>query len=152
MDMIEKAIKLLQDNEPLEGYHFADGGGKDSCVTRHIIKKSGVKHTSHFGRTSVDPPELLKFIKEYHPDTIWHTPKMTMYQLILKKKFLPSRTKRFCCQFLKEYLGIGKFVITGVRRSESLSRSKRKQIELNRKGTKLFIHPIFYWSDTDVWN
>ena len=39
-------------------------GGKDSIVIYDLTKKSGVKFDSHFSRTTVDPPEVLDFIKK----------------------------------------------------------------------------------------
>ena len=152
MDIVEKAIKLLQDNEPSEGYHLAFSGGKDSIVIKEITRLSGVKHKSHFARTSIDPPELLDYIHEYHPDVIWHRPELTMYQLILKNKMPPLRTARYCCKYLKEYLGNGEFVVTGIRAKESVRRSQREQIETSYNKKKKFIHPIFHWTDLSVWS
>jgi phosphoadenosine phosphosulfate reductase len=152
MTIIEEAIKLLQDNEPEEGYHLAFSGGKDSVVIKELARLSGVKYESHFALTSIDPPELLDFIRSHHKDVVWHRPKRTMYQLILDHKMPPLRMVRYCCAQLKEYLGMGRFIITGIRAKESGRRKKRKQIEEGKQKGKKFIHPIFYWSENSVWN
>jgi phosphoadenosine phosphosulfate reductase len=150
MNITEEAIKLLQDNEPKEGYHLAFSGGKDSVVIKELARLSGVKYESHFAITSVDPPELLDFIRNHHKDAIWHKPKLTMYQLILKNKMPPLMTARYCCRYLKEYLGIGEVTVTGIRRAESPKRANRQTIEETKN--KKFVNPIIYWSDKSVWN
>ena len=149
----QEAIELLKEHEPPEGYHLAFSGGKDSCVIKELAIRSGVKFESHFAITSIDPHELLSFIKEHHPDVIWHRPEMTMYQLIVKNGILPTGQRRYCCRYLKEYLGGNSVMITGIRAKESPKRAKRNQVEISEMDkTKKFVHPIFYWSEKDVWN
>lgn len=146
------AIYILRESEPPEGFFVAFSGGKDSIVIYDLCLKAKVNFQSYFNRTSVDPPELLTYIKQYYPDTIFLRPKYTMFQLILKKKMLPMRNKRFCCEYLKEYSGKRRIVVTGIRAEESLKRAERPQIDIKkRKNSKSFIHPIFYWTELDVW-
>jgi len=148
----ERSIKILESFEPKNGYHLAFSGGKDSQVLYDICLKAGVKFTAYFCRTSVDPPEVISFIKENYPDVIFLKPKLTMYQLILQRKALPTRIMRFCCEVLKEYAGSGQIVLTGIRSAESNNRKLRPQIEMDKSKFKLFIHPIKDWSDNQVWN
>lgn len=103
-EKIERAVKILKENEPPEGYFVAFSGGKDSIVVYDIVKKANVKHEVHFHVSTVDPPELLQFIREYYPEVVWDRPKYNMLQLIEKNRMLPMRTLRFCCRYLKEYL------------------------------------------------
>lgn len=101
---VEMAIARLQLHEPKEGYYVAFSGGKDSCVVLDLCKRAGVKFDAHYNLTTVDPPELVRFIKKYHPD-IWETrtkPKKTMWQLIEEKRLPPTRKVRYCCEVLKE--------------------------------------------------
>ena len=97
MNKVQYSINLIQKAEPLalnmhpDGFHLAFSGGKDSQVLYELAKMSGVKFQSYFYKTSVDHPELLKFIKENYPDVIWIKPQKTMFQLILEKKYLPMR-------------------------------------------------------------
>jgi len=147
----ERSIKILRSFEPTKGYHLAFSGGKDSQVLYDISTKAGVNFTAYFCRTSVDPPEVISFIKENYPDVIFLKPKRTMYQSILKAGTLPTRMMRFCCKDLKEYAGNGEIVLTGIRSAESNNRKLRPQIEMHKTEIKMFIHPIKYWSDNQVW-
>ena len=147
------AISLLKEHEPSEGYYLAFSGGKDSVVIHDLASRAGVCFEAHFSRTTVDPPEVLSFIKQNYPDVIWEKPKMSMFQLIKKKKMLPNRVRRFCCSELKEIGGVGRTVVTGVRAAESPHRRKRRPFEESKviKG-KYFVHPILYWTTQDVWD
>jgi len=146
----ENAIKLIQKYEPPEGYHVAFSGGKDSTVVYDLVKKAGVKYQAYFYCTTIDPPELLRFIrKEYH-EVIWLHPKRSMYQLIIDRG-LPIRVHRFCCQELKEYAGDGCTIITGVRWEESNARKIRKIYEKDTRKDKWFVSPIIDWLEWEVW-
>lgn len=68
LDKVETAIKRLQTFEPPEGYYLAFSGGKDSAVIKALADMAGVKYDAHYNLTSVDPPELVKFIKDFHSD------------------------------------------------------------------------------------
>ena len=63
------------------------------------------------------------------------------------------RQKRWCCELYKERLGVGEFIVTGVRSAESPRRAKRKMLEVCYKdSTKRFLHVIHDWTDIDVWD
>jgi len=151
--LFDEAIATLKQYEPPEGYYVAFSGGKDSIVILDLVRRSGVKHDVHFNITSVDPPELIAFIKEYYPDVERHRPELTMFQLIEKRAFLPTCKTRFCCDVLKERGGSGRLVITGIRKAESNRRAKRTMFEISRNDkTKRMIHIIIDWKDKDVWD
>lgn len=65
---VELAIKRLKAFEPPEGYYVAFSGGKDSQCVYHLCKMASVKFDAHYAITSVDPPELVQFIKKNYPD------------------------------------------------------------------------------------
>ena len=73
-DKVEKAIMRLQAYEPEEGYFLCFSGGKDSCVIKALADMAGVKYDAHYSVASVDPPELVRFIKDNHPDVIFDIP------------------------------------------------------------------------------
>jgi len=149
---VDITIERLRSFEPPEGYYLAFSGGKDSQTIYELAKMSEVKFDAHFNFTTVDPPELLKFIRENYPDVIWERPEKSMFTLIAEKSMPPTRIVRYCCYYLKEHGGDNRIVVTGIRRSESYKRSKRKIVENCIKSkTKFFINPIIDWSDYDVW-
>ena len=128
VDKVQKAIDRLKAFEPQEGYYLAFSGGKDSQCVYHLAKMAGVKFDAHYSVTTVDPPELTRFIKYQYPDVIWdkHFDKegkpLSMYSLIPSVKTPPSRKNRYCCSILKETGGRGRVTVTGVRWSESVNR------------------------------
>ena len=138
-DKVEVAIRRLQAFEPPEGYFLAFSGGKDSQCVYHLAKMAGVKFDAHYARTSVDPPELVQFIKSNYPDVSMESqhyddgkpehyypdgrPKpITMWSLIADHTLPPTRRARYCCAGLKEPGGGGRIVVTGVRWAESANR------------------------------
>lgn len=131
-DKVEKAIMRLQTYEPPEGYYLCFSGGKDSVVIKALADMAGVKYDAHYAVASVDPPELVRFIKEKHPEVIFDYPRdkdgniVTMWNLIPRKSMPPTRIVRYCCAYLKENNGNGKgrLKVTGVRWDESTRRKK----------------------------
>jgi phosphoadenosine phosphosulfate reductase len=135
-----------------DGYFVAFSGGKDSIVVLDLIRRAGVKHTAHFHMTTVDAPEVLDFIRKNYQGVEWMRPKLSMFQLILKKMMPPTRIVRFCCEHLKEGGGVGRMVVTGIRWEESGKRSRRRMVESCLKGgNRVYLHPIIEWSEKDVW-
>lgn len=149
-DKVQTAIERFKTFEPMAGeygYYLAFSGGKDSSVIKKIAEMSGVKFEAHYTLTSVDPPELVRFIKDEHPDVVIDIPRypydyknpklagkqITMWNLIPEKKMPPTRIVRYCCSELKESRGEGRFVVTGVRWQESSKRKLRGGLELAEK-------------------
>ena len=155
---IDNSIALIRKTEKLAlqyqdfGFHVAFSGGKDSQVIYELCKMAGVKFKGFFYKTSVDPPELLRFIRENYPEVEWIRPKMTMFQLILKKGMLPMRYARFCCEYLKERNGLNAVVITGITKAESIKRRSRNEFETSCKSgdDKVLLNPILEWKKNEV--
>lgn len=111
IELERKAIKFIRNAEKLalrmneNGFHVAFSGGKDSQVLLALVEMSGVKHHAEMQVTTVDSPNLMKFVRTNYPQVRLNLPKLNMRQLILKKKMLPTRQARFCCAFLKEQAG-----------------------------------------------
>ncbi|RPH74782.1 phosphoadenosine phosphosulfate reductase [bacterium] len=152
-DKVAVAVARIKEFEPSEGYYVAFSGGKDSVVILDLVKRSGVKFDAHYNITGIDPPELYYFIRDGFPDVQRHRPEMTMWALIVKKRMPPTRRLRYCCEYLKERGGTGRRVVTGIRWAESTRRGNRKMVESCFKdGSKVYLHPIIDWSETDVWD
>ena len=66
-------MALLRKAEPLalryspEGYYLAFSGGKDSQALYHVAVMAGVKFQAYMSATSVDPPEVLRFVRTQYP-------------------------------------------------------------------------------------
>jgi phosphoadenosine phosphosulfate reductase len=154
-DRVAEAIAAIKKYEPANGYHVGFSGGKDSQVVWDLVKLAGVKAEAVFNLTTVDPPELIRFIRAHYPEVEIRKPSRSMYRLIVRRLMAPTRIMRFCCEFLKENSGPGEdtgVTITGVRKAESLIRSKRGLYEKSKKNKKGWIlNPIIEWSDADVW-
>lgn len=149
--LAEIAIERLKVFEPKEGYWVAYSSGKDSDVILDLVRRSGVKYDAHHSLTTADPPEVIRHVKE-QPDVTIHRPKMTMWELVKKNGMPPRRNARYCCKTQKESGGIGRLVVTGIRRNEGANRSKRKMIEqCLRDETKKYFNIIIDWTTTDVW-
>lgn len=174
INLLQKAEKMaLSMNE--NGFHLAFSGGKDSIVLYRIAELAKVKFFAEMSITTLDPPELMRYIRENYPQVKLNRPDINFYELIKKKKMLPTIRMRYCCAYLKEQAGEGTTTLVGVRAAESSRRAKRKEIEIqghkdntelldqfNRneelshtcvKGKdKIIIMPIFHWTDKDIWN
>lgn len=151
IDKVSIAIERLKYFEPPEGYYVAFSGGKDSIVIKKLCQLANVKHEVCFSVTTIDPPDLIYYIRKYHPDVKWEHPEIPLLREMLKRGF-PSRRSRWCCEVYKERGGAGRTVVTGVRWAESVKRSKRKMFENCMRGpSKKFLHVIIDWSEQDVW-
>ena len=152
IDRVAVALERIKAHEPAEGYYVAFSGRKDSQVILDLVERSGVKFDAHYHVTTVDPPELVRFIRSQYPDVEWSRPEESMFQLIRRKRLPPTRRVRYCCDYLKENGGGGRIVITGVRWAESPRRRKRGLTESCFKDkTRVFVNPIIDWLDEDVW-
>jgi len=171
---VEQAISILKSFEPEEGYILAFSGGKDSVCIKAIADMAGVKYKAIYNNTTVDPPELVAFIRTFE-DVEIQNPKTSMRNLIVKKGY-PTRVRRFCCAELKEKTNPDRITITGVRWAESVRRKNnqgivnvfgkkkedrillndendesRRTVEMCYRTRKTLVNPIINWTDDDVW-
>lgn len=181
---IDYSIKVIQKAERLalsmsdDGFWLAFSGGKDSQVLYHLALMSGVKFKAHMSLTSIDPPEVIRFVRKNYPEVEMIKPKMSIYNLAIKKRMLPTMRFRWCCADFKETAGVGHVTLIGIRKAESARRAKRQIIEqvntdpkkrkqwnfdqfsqheesmvqcMGNGKEKIVFSPILYWTDDDVW-
>lgn len=166
--------KEFQNREKDKKNILAFSGGKDSIVSYLILAKSEIDFTPIYSPTSVDPPELIYYIRRFN---IWALNKgyplvkikkynkfnakrakgkmegkeITMWSLIANRALPPTRVARYCCDELKERTAKkGDTVFTGVRWEESKSRSDQKMVNFY-KGKKM-VRIIVDWSEVEVWS
>ena len=124
-DKERRAIEYLKAFEPEnEPYYLCYSGGKDSDTIRILAEIAGVKYECKHNLTTVDAPETVYYVQKTIGKENIETPPLSMWQLIVWKKYPPTRLARYCCEELKERGGQGRIKITGVRWSESNNRAK----------------------------
>ncbi len=192
MDLEKKAFERLRlGAETSERLYNAPliicySGGKDSDVLLQLALNSGIDFEVLHNHTTVDAPETVYHIRDTFKrlelqgvkctleKPTYKGERVTMWSLIPQKMLPPTRLMRYCCSVLKEKGGRNRAIATGVRRAESVARSKRgiyedynadkrKKIILNNdnddkrrwferceKQAKTLINPLVDWSDYDI--
>lgn len=120
----KQAVEYLKLFEPPDdSYYLCYSGGKDSDVIRILAQLADVRHTIEHNHTTIDAPETVYYIRSI-PNVHISYPEKSMWQLIEDNRMPPTRIIRYCCSKLKEREGKGRLKITGVRKAESVRRSK----------------------------
>lgn len=129
-DVVLKALPLALKYDE-KGFFVGFSGGKDSQALYHMMRLCDVPMHVYFSPTSVDPPEVIRFIRKHYPEVEFVKIHENIYDVFKRMKVLPSMKIRWCCAHFKERGGEGKVVCTGVRKAESVRRSKRNEIEVS---------------------
>lgn len=147
-------------------------GGKDSTVTADLaVRALSNPYMVHiFGDTTLEFPTTIEYAKRFrdsHPLAIFKTAKnyeQDFYE-VAEEIGPPARMMRWCCSMFKTgpitrafnslYGNQSVLTFQGVRKAESVSRSKYNRIEDNAESVKIqkqkVALPIFFWKDIDVW-
>lgn len=150
LDKVQIALDDLRANEPPEGYYVCFSGGKDSVTVLDLVKRAGVKFDAHYNIMTIEPPELIPFIRREYPEVILETPPDSMFDLVKKFGFPPLRTKRYCCRLLKVHTGQDRFKVTGIRANESRYRKLRQKLETTHTGQHQ-LNLIIDWTEQEIW-
>lgn len=176
VSLIRRGEKLALALNPNEGYVVGFSGGKDSLVLLHLVKRAGVKFVAHYSVTSIDPPENVYYIRKNFPEVRFLHHERNFFRL-MEVKGMPTVSHRFCCEKLKENVGAGSVVLTGVRAEESSKRAKYSELNIYSrrkehadrsrvrtldsvienehkciKGKdKVMLYPILKWTKEDIW-
>ena len=133
VELLQKAEKIALNYDAENGYYLAFSGGKDSQALFHMTQLAGVKFCGHMNLTSVDPPEVIRFVKRNYPEVELIKPGKSIFQHAIEKQILPSMRVRWCCAEYKETAGAGKVTLIGIRKAESSRRAKRNEVEINNR-------------------
>lgn len=147
-------------------------GGKDSTVTADIVTKalSDPSLVHIFGNTTLEFPMTLEYAKRFrenHPHAIFQVAKNNeqVFMDMVDEIGPPARMMRWCCSMFKTgpitrvlnsmYRNQQVLTFYGIRKSESVSRSKYKRVEDSSESVKInkqtVAAPIFFWLDVDIW-
>lgn len=133
VELLQKAEKLALSYDAEQGYYLAFSGGKDSQALYHMAQLAGVKFQGHMNLTSVDPPEVIRFVKLNYPEVELIKPKKSIFQIAIERQILPTMRVRWCCEEYKEMAGAGKVTLIGIRKAESARRAKRNEVEVSSR-------------------
>lgn len=147
-------------------------GGKDSTVTADVVIKamSNPNLVHIFGNTTLEFPSTVKYAERYrqnHPQAIFLTAKNDeqVFYDVCEDIGPPARMMRWCCSMFKTgpitrvinslYRNQQILTFYGIRKSESVSRSKYNRVEDAAESVKIqqqtVASPIFFWKDADIW-
>lgn len=172
IDEAHRFIREEASHYPTESVVVSFSGGKDSTVTADLaVKALSEPSLVHiFGNTTLEFPTTLDYAERFRADN----PK-TIFRIALNREqdFMkvcedigpPARMMRWCCSMFKTgpitrilnryYRDKNILTFYGIRRCESVSRSKYNRVEDNAESVKIqkqkVASPIFYWSDVEIW-
>lgn len=142
-------------------------GGKDSTAVSHLVRLAlnnpSILHI--FGDTTLELPKSYEYVerfKEENPFTPFFEEKNEENNFFEMCEEIgpPSRVKTWCCSIFKTgpmgttLANFDENILTflGLRRGESVSRSKYKKVSQSPKILKQMVaSPIIDWCDLDVW-
>ena len=147
-------------------------GGKDSTVTADLAVRAlanpSLVHI--FGNTTLEFPLTIAYAKRFrkeNPKAIFRVAqnKEQDFYTVCSDIGPPARMLRWCCTMFKtgpitrvlNSMFRNSHVLTfyGIRKSESVSRSKYKRIEDDASSIKIqkqtVASPVFLWRDIDIW-
>lgn len=157
---------------PEENIVISFSGGKDSTVTADVTIKalSNPSLVHIFGNTTLEFPYTIDYAERYrdaHPMAIFQIAKNDeqVFYDVCEDIGPPARMMRWCCSMFKTgpisrvinslYRNQQILTFYGIRKSESVSRSKYNRIEENTESVKIqqqtVASPIFFWENADIW-
>ena len=157
---------------PEENIVLSFSGGKDSTVTADLAVKalSNPSLVHIFGNTTLEFPATVEYanrFREDHPMAIFMVAKNEeqIFMDVCEDIGPPARMMRWCCSMFKTgpitrvinslYRNQQVLTFYGIRKSESVSRSKYKRVEDSSDAVKIqqqtVASPIFFWKDIDIW-
>ena len=154
--LVDDAVRLLRQAAPEDGkvYRGCFSGGKDSCAIKELCRLAGVRVEWHYSVTTIDPPELVRFIRRQHSDVVLDRPEKNFFTYAIENKHgFPTRRMRWCCAVYKERRSPeGARLVLGVRAAESPRRAKNwREVTFHNTTHEYAVAPIVRWQDHHVW-
>lgn len=165
-------IQSAAEKYPHESIVLSFSGGKDSTVTADLAARalSNPSLVHIFGDTTLEFPLTMEYAQRFrknNPKAIFKVAKnkeQNFYK-VCEDIGPPARMLRWCCSMFKTgpitrvlnsmYRDRDILTFYGIRKCESVSRSKYNRIEDNAEAVKIqkqkVASPIFYWKDIDIW-
>lgn len=100
--------------------------------------------------TSIDPPQVIRFVRTQYPDVVTHAPEKSIFALAVDRGILPSMRIRWCCADLKETAGAGKVTLIGIRKQESTRRAKRHEVEVSNRKFSGDLEGFYAWREEEI--
>ena len=165
-------IKKSAEKYKEENIVISFSGGKDSTVTADIVTKalSNPSIVHIFCDTTLEFPTTIEYANRYrslHPLAIFQIAKNEeqIFYDVCEDIGPPARMMRWCCSMFKTgpitrvinsmYRNQQILTFYGIRKSESISRSKYNRLEDDSESVKIqqqtVASPIFFWKDIDIW-
>ena len=165
-------IKETASKYPNENIVISFSGGKDSTVTADLTVRalSDPSLVHIFGDTTLEFPLTLEYaerFREDNPRAIFKVAKNKDQEFysVCEDIGPPARMLRWCCSMFKTgpitrvlnnlYRDVNILTFYGIRKSESVSRSKYNRVEDDAEAIKIqkqkIASPIFMWKDIDIW-
>lgn len=172
IDEASEFVKKTAEDFKEENRIISFSGGKDSTVTADIVTKalSDPSLVHIFGDTTLEFPTTIEYARRFredHPHAIFQIAKNYEQNFLDIANIIgpPARMMRWCCSMFKTgpitrvlnslYRNQQVLTFYGIRKSESVSRSKYNRVENNAESVKInkqtVAAPIFFWLDVDIW-
>lgn len=156
----------------VENVVISFSGGKDSTVTADLVVNalSDPSLVHIFGDTTLEFPSTVDYAHRYrdtHPEAIFQIARNDDQEFynVCEDIGPPARMMRWCCSMFKTgpitrvinslYRNQQILTFYGIRKFESVSRSKYNRIEDDAESVKIqqqtVASPIFFWKDIDIW-
>lgn len=164
-------IKKASSKFPAENIVVSFSGGKDSTVSADLAVKalSDPCLVHIYGDTTLEFPSTAEYAERFraaHPNAIFQIAKRRAgFYDVCEDIGPPARMMRWCCSMFKTgpitrvinsmYGSQQILTFYGIRKAESVSRSKYNRIEDSAEAVKIkqqtVASPIFFWKDIDIW-
>ncbi len=173
--LVDEAMQFIRKTAaeyPSENVVVSFSGGKDSTVTADLTARalSNPSLVHIFGDTTLEFPLTIEYAQRFRKNNSKAIFKVAKnkeqdFYSVCEDIGPPARMLRWCCSMFKTgpitrvlnslYRDANILTFYGIRKCESVSRSKYNRVEDNSEAIKIqkqkVASPIFLWKDIDIW-